>query len=127
MRSYPPQYPHSSTPLNPSPSLFLFFFFSSPPFSLILLLFFSFFARCLFVLFLSFLSFFPAPHLCFFSFPSFLFFSTLYIFLCVCACVYLRIYVRANLAIPCVSANNNVKHVKSNIGYVFDKKINIMK
>jgi len=33
-------------------------------------------------------------------------------------------YVRAYLAIPCVSANDNVKHIKSNIGYVFDKKIN---
>ena len=36
MKSYPPQYPHSSTPLNPSPSLFLF---SPPPFSLFFLFF----------------------------------------------------------------------------------------
>jgi len=47
--------------------------------------------------------------------------------LCVCVCVYLRMYVRAYLAIPCVSANDNVKHMKSNIRYVFDKKINTMK
>jgi len=32
----------------------------------------------------------------------------------VCVCVYLRMYVRAYLAIPCVSANDNVKHIKSN-------------
>ena len=38
MRSYPPQYPRSSTPLNPSPSLFLFLvFFFSLPFPLIFL------------------------------------------------------------------------------------------
>jgi len=34
-------------------------------------------------------------------------------------------YVRAYLAIPCVSANDNVKHTKSNIRY--DNKINKMK
>jgi hypothetical protein len=33
---------------------------------------------------------------------------------CVCVCVS-RMYVRAYLAIPCVSANDNVKHTKSNI------------
>jgi len=32
-------------------------------------------------------------------------------------------YVRAYLAIPCVSADHNVKHTKSNIRY--DNKINI--
>jgi len=46
--------------------------------------------------------------------------------LCVCVCVcvrvYLRIYVRAYLKIPCMSANDNVKHIKSNIRYVFYKK-----
>ena len=41
MRSHPPQYPRSSTPLNLSPSLFIFFF---PPF-LPLSLFFIFFFR----------------------------------------------------------------------------------
>jgi len=30
-------------------------------------------------------------------------------------CVYLRMYVRAYLATPCVSAKNNVQHIKSNI------------
>jgi len=45
----------------------------------------------------------------------------------VCVCVYLRVYVRAYLAIPCVSANDNVKHVQSNIKYVFYKKINKMR
>ena len=29
-------------------------------------------------------------------------------------CVYLCMYVRAYLAIPCVSANDNVKHIKYN-------------
>jgi len=33
-------------------------------------------------------------------------------------------YVRAYLAIPCVSAKDNVKHMKSNIRFVLDKKIN---
>ena len=54
-------------------------------------------------------------------------FPFLLFFLGVCACVYLRMYVRAYLAIPCVSANDNVKHIKSNIRYVFYKKINKMK
>ena len=51
---------------------------------------------------------------------SFLFFC--FLFLCVLVCVYLchMIYVRAYLAIPCVSTNNNVKDTKSNIRY--DKK-----
>jgi len=42
-------------------------------------------------------------------------------------CVYLHMYVLAYLAIPCVSANGNVKHIKTNIRYVFYKKINKMK
>jgi len=48
---------------------------------------------------------------------------------CVCVCVYLRMYVRAYLAISCVLANDNVKHIKSNIRYVFHKseKIDKMK
>jgi len=46
---------------------------------------------------------------------------------CVCVCVYLRTYVRAYLAIPSVSANDNVKHINSNFRHVFDKKINEMK
>ena len=73
MRSCPPQYPRSSTPIKTSsPSLFFVFLF--PPF------------------------------------PVF--------FFCVraCACVS-RMYVRAYLAIPCVSANDNGKHTKSNIRY----------
>ena len=49
---------------------------------------------------------------------SFLCFS----FLCVRVCVYHCMYVRAYLAIPCVSANNNVKHTKPNIRY--DNNIN---
>ena len=36
-------------------------------------------------------------------------------------------YVRAYLAISYVSANDNVKNIKSNIRYVFDKKIDKMK
>ena len=36
-----------------------------------------------------------------------------------------RMYVRAYLAIPCVSADDNVKHTKSNIRY--DNKIDKMK
>jgi len=45
----------------------------------------------------------------------------------VCMCVYLRMYVRAYLAIPCVSPNVNVEHIKSNIRFVFYKKIDKMK
>jgi len=41
----------------------------------------------------------------------------------VCVRVYLCACVRAYLAIPYVSANDNVKHIKSNIRYVFYKKI----
>jgi len=44
-----------------------------------------------------------------------------------CVCEYLYIYVRAYLAISCVTANDNVKNIKSNIRYVFYKKINQMK
>ena len=51
-----------------------------------------------------------------------LFFFVCYLFLCVRACMYLRMYVRAYLTIPCVSANDNVKHTKSNIRY--DNTIN---
>jgi len=35
--------------------------------------------------------------------------------------------VRAYLAISCVSANDDVKHIKSNIRYVLYKKIDKMK
>ena len=45
-----------------------------------------------------------------------------FLFLCVRVCVYLCMYVRAYLAIPCLSANDNVKHTKSNNRY--DVKIN---
>jgi len=114
MRSYVPQYPRSSTPLNPSPSPFLFSFFSLPPFSLIFLLFLLLFFFLSFGF--SFLSFFPDPHLFFFSFFPFFPYS-FYFCVCVCVCVYLRMYVRAYLAILCVSANDNVKHIKSNIRY----------
>jgi len=53
---------------------------------------------------------------------SFVFFLFFFGFLCVRVCVYLCMYVRAYLAIPCVSANDNVKHTKSNIRY--ENKIN---
>ena len=58
--------------------------------------------------------------------PSlFLFFPLPVFFFCVCACVCVsRMYARAYLAIPCVSADDNVKHTKSNIRY--DNKINKM-
>jgi len=45
----------------------------------------------------------------------------------VCVCVYLRMCVHAYLAIPCVLANDNVKHIKSHIRYVFYKKIDKIK
>ena len=51
--------------------------------------------------------------------PFFLFF----VFVCACVCVSLM-YERAYLAIPCVSANGNVKHTKSNIRYD-NKKQNV--
>jgi len=44
---------------------------------------------------------------------------------CACVCVSRMYYVRAYLPIPCVSADDNVKHTKSNIRY--DNKINKMK
>ena len=47
----------------------------------------------------------------------FILFFLCFVFLCVRVRVYLRMYVRAYLAIPCVSANDNVKHTKSNIRY----------
>ena len=53
----------------------------------------------------------------FFS-PFFLFF----LFLCVRVRVYLYMYVSAYLTIKCMSANDNVKHTKSNVRD--DKKIN---
>ena len=53
------------------------------------------------------------------------FFSLCFLFLCVRVCVYFCMCVRAYLAILCVSANDNVKHRKSNIKY--DNKINKMK
>jgi len=52
---------------------------------------------------------------------SFVFFV---FFVFVCACAFVS-HVLAYLAIPCVSANDNVKHTKSNIRY--DNKINKMK
>ena len=55
------------------------------------------------------------------SFLVFVSFFVCFLFLCVLVCVYLCMYVHAYLAIPCVSANDNVKHIKSNIRY--DNKI----
>ena len=117
MRSYPPQYPRSSKPLNQPPSLFLFY--PPPPF-----LSFSSFCFPLFLgsFFFSFLSFFPDPPLLFFLFLSFFRTFATFFVCCVCVCVYLRMYVHAYLAIPCVSAKDNVKHIKSNIRYSFYKK-----
>ena len=126
MRSCPPQYPRSSTPLNPAPTLFLFFlsFFSLPLFRS-----FSSFLSPLFFSSFLFLSFFPDPPSFFIFilvFPTFFFSSFYFFFVCVCACVCVsRMYVRAYLAIPCVSADDNVKHTKSNIRY--DNKINKIK
>ena len=51
------------------------------------------------------------------TFSYFSFFCLCFWFLCVRVCVYPRMYVRAYLAIPFVSANDNVKHTKSNIRY----------
>jgi len=85
MRSYPPLYPRSSTPLNPSPSLFLFSFFSSPPFSL----FPSFFVPSFSFYPFSFLYFFlDWPHPLFFFLA--IFFPTVFYFL-FCVCVWLNI------------------------------------
>ena len=88
---------------------FFFSFFFLPPF----------FSHCPVLLlcpcfYLSFLIFF------FLSFLTSLFFvldlSTF--FWCACACAFIsRMYVRAYLAIPRVSANDNVKHTKSNNRY----------
>ena len=129
MRSYPPQHPRSSNPLNPSPPSFFFFPLHPPTLSLSFPLLFIFFPRFLCCPFpFLFFSFFPDPPLFnFFLFP-FPFFSKLFLlFFLVCVCVYLRVKVRAYLVIPCVSANGSIKHIKLNIRYVFYKKINKMK
>jgi len=100
-----------------------YFFFSSPPPFSPFPLFFS--PLFLFVLF-SFLYFFPDSP----SFPppySFSFPYSFHFFLGVCVCVYLCMYVRAHLAISCVLVNANVKHIKANVRYVCDTKINKMK
>ena len=104
-------------PTKPIPLPFSFFS-PSPYFCLIFL-----FSPLFFLLFLSFLflSFFPDP-LSFFYLLSFLLFLLFFLlFWCVRVCVYPRMYVRAYLTISCVSANDNVKHTKSNIRY--DNKI----
>ena len=89
MRSYPPQYSRSSTPLDPSPSLFLFFLVLPPPF----LAFSSFFSPSFsfgpfFLFFLSSLT----HH--FFSLLSSPTFSTLCVRVCVCifVCICVRIW-----------------------------------
>jgi len=98
-------------------------FFSSPPFSSHLSLFFTPF---LFVLSLFFLSFLSWPPLLFGSFYLIFFLHFLLFVFCVFVHVCVScMYVRACLAIPCVSANDNVKHTKSNIGY--DNEINKIK
>jgi len=110
-------------------------------FSLFSLFGFSPFFNLLSVLF-SFLFFSPYPPLPFFScLFCFLTPSTFFVCVCVSVCIfvrkcvriwqssylYLRMYVRAYLAIPCVSANDNVENIQSNIRYVSHKKINNMK
>jgi len=121
MRSCPPQYPRSSTSINPFPSLFLLLLFlyflpsffspfspSFPPLSF-----------CPF-----FVSYFILSRPSLFVLGFLLFFADLSTFFIVCvrACVCVSLtYVRAYLAIPCVSADDNVKHTKSNIRY--DNKI----
>jgi len=84
MRSYPPQYPRSSTPLSPFPSLFLFF--SSPP---LFLWFFSFFSF-LFLSSFSFFSFFFLSWSPLLVFGVFLLFFLLLFFWCVCVRVCLH-------------------------------------
>ena len=127
MRSYPPQYPRSSNPLNPSSSLILFFLCPPHPLFLSFALFFLFFSSLSFCCFhfLFFLSSQTLPSF-FTPFPPF-WYSFYFFLLLVCVCVYLRMYVRAYLAIPYMSANDNDKHIKSNIRYVFYKKTNKMK
>jgi len=69
--------------------------------------------------------------MCFPFFSSFsllvYFFYFCFLLFLVCLCVYFRMYVRAYLAFSCVSANDNVKHIKSNIRYVVYTKIDKMK
>ena len=54
------------------------------------------------------------------------FFFVCFLFLCVRVCVSPRpcMYVRAYLAITCVSANDHVKHTKSNHDIRYDNQIN---
>ena len=114
MRSYPPQYQRSSTPLNLSPSLFPFLFCPPSHFCSLFRLFSLFFL----VLLLSFSFSFLFPSL---NHPSFVFspfFLTLSAdFFLVGVCVYLRVYVHAYSAILCVSANLEP--------YVFNRRRNI--
>ena len=90
-----------------------------------------FFSSFLFFVFL--LSFFPDSHF----FLVFLLLTSVssnlsnlstfsFFFFCVCACVCVSLmYVRAYLAISCVSVDDNVRHIKSNIRY--DNKTNQIK
>ena len=115
---YPRSYEHRFA-LNLSPSFFLFFLlFSLLPFSSHFSPSFPSFSFRPFLFFL--LSFFPDPPSWFLGFSYFFFsnLSTSFFLVCVCACVCAsRMYVRAYFSIPCVSADDNVKHTKSNIRY----------
>jgi len=101
IRSYPPQYPRSSKSPKPPPVF--------PPPPPVFLFSFSLFILSSLTLPLFVSSFFFSPY-----------FFVLF-FLCVTVCVYLRMCVRAYLDLPCVSASDNVNHIKLNIRYVCDK------
>jgi len=114
------------TPWIHTPSSFIFSPFAPPPTCPLVFLFFLprfLFGPFPFLFFLSSLT--PPSYFFLSSVPCFWTLSTFFCLMCVC--VYLRMYVLAYLAIQCASANDNAKHIKSNIRYVFYKKTNKMK
>ena len=115
------------TPWTHAPPSFFFFPLPPPTFSLFSLFFFLFpsFSFCPFPC-LFFLSSLTPPS---FSPPLFLslFFELFLLFFgCVCACIFVCMCVRI-WQFQCVSGNDNVKHIKSKIRYVFYKKITKIK
>jgi len=134
MRSYSPQYPHSSNRLNPSPSPLFFFPFAPPStFPLLSIFFFHFSSFSFWSFSISFLSFVPDPPLrfsliLFFPFPFF--FNSLsffWFFGGVCACIFLCMCVRIWQSYVYRPMITGVKQIKSNIRYVLYKKINQIK
>ena len=119
MRSYPPQYPRSSNPLNPSSSLFPFpFFFAPPPTSRFCSFLFSsfLFGPFPFVFFHSSLT----PPLLFFSFPLFL---NSFWFLCVCVRVVCACVFANSMCVGLAHTHKNKISEKTRYSQILKKRI----